>query len=127
MVMDPLLRKLEQYSLGPCLGDLYCGAYAQADDIRTIATSRDTLDKQISMVESFTESNALVLNANKCEVVVVLTTKTCTDVPICTVANHQLAPSTSSKCLGYWWSWDLSCEKAIDEALWKARCCFFFY
>ena len=127
MVMDPLLRKLEQCSLGPCLGDLYCGAYAHADDIRTIATSRDTLDKQISVVEYFTELNALVLNANKCEVVMVSNTKSRSDVPICTIANHLLAPSLSVKCLGHWWSWDLSSDKAIEEALGKARRCFFFY
>ena len=127
MVMDPLLRKLEQCSLGPCLGDLYCGAYAHADDIRTIATSRDTLDKQISVVEYFTELNALVLNANKCEVVMVSNTTSRSDVPICTIANHLLAPSLSVKCLGHWWSWDLSSDKAIEEALGKARRCFFFY
>ena len=53
MVMDPLLRKLEQHSLGLCLGDLYCGAYAHADDICTITTSRRTLVKQISVFEFF--------------------------------------------------------------------------
>ena len=50
MVMDPLLRELEHHSAGPCLRDLYCGAFAHADDIKTISTSRATLDKQISIV-----------------------------------------------------------------------------
>ena len=45
MVMDPLLRKLEQCSLGPCLGDLYCGAYAHADDIRTIVAGTHWINK----------------------------------------------------------------------------------
>ena len=52
MVMDSLLRELEHRSAGPCLRDLYCGAFAHADDIRAISTSRATLDKQISIVES---------------------------------------------------------------------------
>ena len=68
-----------------------------------------------------------MLNANKCEVVMVSNTKSRSDVPICTIANHLLAPSLSVKCLGHWWSWDLSSDKAIEEALGKARRCFFFY
>ena len=38
--------------MGPCIGGLYYGAFAHADDIRTISTSRDTLHEQISVVES---------------------------------------------------------------------------
>ena len=75
LVIDPFLRELERRSVGPCLRELYCGAFAHADDIRTISTSRDTLHEQISIVESFTTTNALVLNAQKCEVVVVSSTK----------------------------------------------------
>ena len=126
MIMDPLLKELERRSVGPCIGGLYCGAFAHADDIRTISTSRDTLHEQISIVESFTVTNALVLNAQKCEVVVVSPTKPA-DVSVCTVAGHQLVPSTSAKCLGHWWSWDLSSVKAINEAIGKARKCFFAY
>ena len=126
MIMDPLLKELERRSVGPCIGGLYCGAFAHADDIRTISTSRDTLHEQISVVESFTVTNALMLNAQKCEVVVVSPTKPA-DVSVCTVAGHQLVPSTSAKCLGHWWSWDLSSVKAINEAIGKARKCFFAY
>ena len=75
LVIDPLLRKLERRSVGPCLRKLYCGAFAHADDIQTISTSRDTLHEQISIVESFTKINVLVLNAQKCEVVVVSSKK----------------------------------------------------
>ena len=31
------------------------------------------------------------------------------------------------KCLGYWWSWDFSASKSIDENINKARRAFFFY
>jgi hypothetical protein len=31
------------------------------------------------------------------------------------------------KCLGHWWSWDLSADKAVDEAIKKARRAFFAF
>ncbi len=79
------------------------------------------------LVECFTMTNALVLNARKCEVVVVSSTKNA-DVPVCTYCGWSLfSPSTSAKCLGHWWSWDLSSDKAINEVIRKARKCFFAY
>ena len=104
--------KLEYCSVGPCLRDLYCGTFAPAD-IRTISTGKATLDEQISLVESFTATNALVLNVRKCEVVVVYATKP-TDDTLYTVSGHQLAPSTLAKCLGHWRLWDLSSDKAVN-------------
>ena len=41
--------------------------------------------------------------------------------------QHQLIPCESAKCLGYWWSWDLSSTKAIHEAIAKARHAFFYF
>ena len=70
-------------------------------------------------------TNALVLNAQKCEVVVSPTKPA--DVSVCTVVGHQPVPSTSARCLGHWRSWDLSSVKAINEAIGKARKCFFAY
>ena len=75
MVMDPLLGELKHRSVGPSLKELNCGAFVHADDIRTIFTSRDTLHEQISIVECFTTTNALVLDAQKCGDVVVSSTK----------------------------------------------------
>ena len=57
MIMDPLLKEFERRSVDPCIGGLYGGAFAHADDIQTISTSRDTLHEQISIVESFTVTN----------------------------------------------------------------------
>ena len=99
MVMDHFLRELEHLSAGPYLRDLYCSSFAHAEDIRTISTSRATLDEQISIVESFTATNALVLNARKCKVVVMSATKP-TDNTLCTMAGHQL--NCSAKCLDHW-------------------------
>ena len=50
-----------------------------------------------------------------------------TDDTLCTVAGHQLAPSASAKCLDHWQSWDLSSDRAVNEAITKARKCFFAY
>ena len=35
LVMDPLLKKLEENQLGPRVSGLYAGCFAHADDIRT--------------------------------------------------------------------------------------------
>ena len=59
----------------------------------------------------------------KCEVVVVSATKP-TDDALCTVAGHQLASSTSAKCLGHWWWWDLSSKPSMKQL---RRKCFFAY
>ena len=51
------------------------------------------------------------------------------DVAMCTVVGHQPVPSTSAtpcKCLGHWWSWGLSSDKAINGAIGKARKCLDF-
>ena len=43
LVMDPLLRCLESRGLGPSISDTYAGAFAHADDIRTVTTFLATL------------------------------------------------------------------------------------
>jgi hypothetical protein len=32
-----------------------------------------------------------------------------------------------AKCLGFWWSWDLSATRAVDEAIKRARRAFFTF
>ena len=126
LVMDPLLQGLEANRLGPSLHNTYLGAFAHADDIRTITSSRTTLQKQVEFVQKFCADNALTLNLSKCEVLTVSPTKPTQTSPICNLDDqHQLVPCESAKCLGYWWSWDLSSTKAIHEAISKARRGFF--
>ena len=43
LVMDPLLRELEHNSLGPSVYGTYAGAFAHADDIRTVTSSLPSL------------------------------------------------------------------------------------
>ena len=94
LIIDPLLKVLESNCLGPELNGHYFGAFAHCDDIRTICSSRDTLDKQITSVEKFVDDNALVLNASKCEVVVISASP---NTPICSVAKYPVIPSDSAK------------------------------
>ena len=47
--------------------------------------------------------------------------------PIAILGGKALIPHLNAKCLGYWWSWDLSASKAVDEAIKKARRAFFAF
>ena len=127
LVMDPLLRDLEQNKLGPSISGIYAGAYAHADDTRTITSSVSSLNQQVHMVQNFAKENALVLNPAKCEVLITSSTKPASQLPVCTLGDQPLFPQDSVKCLGYWWSWDLSTTKGVDEAIKKARRAFFSY
>ena len=47
--------------------------------------------------------------------------------PVCNLGGQALVPKDHAKCLGYWWSCDLSASKAIDEAIKKSRRAFFAF
>ncbi len=79
------------------------------------------------MVQNFAKENDLVLNPAKCEVLITSPTKPDSSLPVCTLDDQPLFPKECVKCLGYWWSWDLSATKAVDEAIKKARRTFFSY
>ena len=126
MIMDPLLRTLEQEKLGPVFSGLFGGGFAHADDIRTVSLSKDTLQKQVSLVEDFAMRNCLNLNETKCEVVVISSLKPSPE-SVCSLGSHPLPTKHSAKCLGFWWSWDLSADRSVDEAIAKARKSYFAY
>jgi len=67
------------------------------------------------------------LNPSKCEVVIIAPSRPTISTSICTLNDQPLLPKQNAKCLGFWWSWDLSATKAIDEAITKARRAFFAY
>ena len=50
-----LLRQLQASGLGLTINKDYAGGYMHADDIRTLATSEETLTRQIALVKTFTE------------------------------------------------------------------------
>ncbi len=66
--MDPLLRLLEESGLGLTVNGLYSGGYLHADDIRTLASGKDSLMRQIDLVKQFASENFLMLNVDKCEI-----------------------------------------------------------
>ena len=52
LVMDPLLRQLQASGLGLTINKYYAGGYMHADDIRTLATSEETLTRRIAVANS---------------------------------------------------------------------------
>ena len=68
-VMDPFLRQLQASGLGLSISNFYAGGFLHADDVRTLDSSRASLEAEATMVEKFAEQNFLSLNAGKCEVV----------------------------------------------------------
>ena len=66
LVMDPLLIQLKPMSCGLNISGLDVGAFAHADDIRSLTTNLSDCQKQISIVKS----NGFLLNAEECEAVI---------------------------------------------------------
>ncbi len=69
LIMDPLLHQLEASENGLSVNNFYAGGCAHADDIRTLASSEELLEAQISLVRNFCTANFLQLNVQKCEVI----------------------------------------------------------
>ena len=59
--MDPLLSLLENSGIGLSVNSLNAGGFIHADDIRTLASSSDSLQSQITVVEEFCKLNFLQL------------------------------------------------------------------
>ena len=72
LVMDLLLRELQASGLGLSINNFYAGGFLHADDVRTLTSSKESLEAQVAMVKEFTERNFLKLNVGKCEVVISL-------------------------------------------------------
>ena len=69
VVMDLLLRKMSQKSIGLSIHDVYVGSGGHADDICTIAANKSSLMSHVLLVRDFTENTCLNLNGAKCDVV----------------------------------------------------------
>ena len=72
-----------------------------ADDIRTVATSNDSLEKQVAVVRKFASENFLTQNVQKCEVVMFGTARGGV-APVCKVEGCVLPISDAGKCLRLW-------------------------
>ena len=112
LVMDPLLKQLQASGLGLSVNQYYAGGYLHADDIRTLATSEESLQQQVALVKAFADRSFLKLNISKCEIV---------------MFSRDLPAGDVRKCLGYWWKSDLLATKSVEEDILKARRAFFHY
>ena len=91
-----------------------------ADDIRTLATSEETLTRRIALVKTFAEENLLKLNTNKCKIVVFSRDRNFAP-PSCEVEGSEMPVGDVGKCLGYWWKGDLLATRSVDDNIKKAR------
>ena len=126
LVMDPLLKQLQTSGLGLSVNRYYAGGFLHADDIRTLATSEDSLQRQVGLVKAFAEENLLRLNVSKCEIVLFSQNRNIVP-PVCEAEGTVMPAGDVGKCLGYWWKGDLYATKSVDENIKKARRSFFHY
>ena len=126
LVLDPLLRELQRSGLGLSINNFYAGGFLHADDVRTLATSKESLEAQVALVKRFAEMNFLKLNVAKCEIVM-FSRGHSVEVPECEVDGSVLPAGDVGKCLGFWWKGDLLATRSVDENVKKARRAFFHY
>ena len=100
LVMDPLLRELQASGVGLSLKGYYDGDFLHADDVRTLATSEDSLRKQIDMVKSLLTQNLLMCqNVKLCDF---QRASSVAELPACEVYGAVMPAGDAGKCLGYW-------------------------
>ena len=122
LVMDPLLIELKSKSCGLNVFGLDVGAFAHADDIRSLATNLVDCQNQISTVEHFCNSKDLTLNADKCEAVIFHSPPSSNSI----ISEDFTIPlSRAARCLGAWWTPNLSRSHWIECNIKKARAAFF--
>ena len=123
LVMDPILLALKNKPCGLNICGLYLGAFCHADDIRTLASSKSDCSHHISSVEDFASSRGLKLSVEKCEAVI---SPSLRNAPLSLSGRDICIPVTNAaRCLGAWWTPDLSCSTWIDSNIKKARSAFF--
>ena len=104
LVIDPLLMSLENLALVSLwMSPMQVASYA--GDIRTVVSSRKSLEAQVALVERFTGENFLKLNSLKCEMVVFgrVQTKTVVNSRDNERCGSALQYSESSSCTATPW------------------------
>ena len=126
LVMDPLLRQLQASGVGLTVNNFYAGGFLHADDVRTLATSEESLQCQVALVKAFAEENLLKLNVSKCKIVLFSSHKGSAFL-VCEVEGSVIPAGDAGKCLGYWWRGDLLGSTSIDESIRNVRRAFFHF
>ena len=81
---------------------------------------------QATAIQDFLTKNFLQMNAQKCELVL-HSRGSVPENAQAEVGSATLTATTASKCLGIWWTSDLSPSKAITENISKAQKAFFSF
>ena len=126
VVIDSLLEKLEGANAGIALDGVYLGSLGHADDIRSLTCEPQSSSTQATIIDEFLAENFLQINTQKCELVLHSHGSAPKDVKV-EVGSTTLKPTTASKCLGVWWTSDLSPMKAITENISNTRKAFFSF
>ena len=125
--MDPLLKQLEASGVGLCVNSYYAGCFLHADDIRTIATSVQSLEFQTQEVSKFTTENFLQLNPSKCEIISFSRQVAVSQLDL-NIDGMSIQSSETAKCLGYIiWKGSFFSKPMIKSNISKARKAFFSY
>ena len=122
-IMDKLLENMTSEKCGLSVCGTFIGAAIHADDIRTCATTKQSIAKQNSIITRFTNSSCLNLNTQKLEVLQVGQKSNMSQS--LEIAGHMIPLSESVKCLEVWWQYNLSASHAVSENISKARKAFF--
>ena len=113
--------------MGLLINNFYAGGFLHADDNHTVATSPNSVEDQVTMVNTFARENFLQLNINKCEIVPFSHSNKSGQQSHCEVNCAVIPVRSEAKCLGYWWRNDLLASKSISENIGKARHSFFLH
>ena len=87
--------------MGLTVNKFYVGGFLRADDVRTLATSKESLQYQVAFVKAFPEENLLKLNVSKYEIIL-LSSQKGISFPVCEVEGSVMPAVDIGKCLGYW-------------------------
>ena len=96
------------------------GSLGHADDLRSVTPSLLSLEKQVDIIQSFTQANSLTLNLEKLELLVMSKAQ---KPPECTISLQEceISSSATATCLGVVWSYNLLPQAVIESNINKAR------
>ena len=125
LVIDSLLKNLDQTGRGlSILGLDICGS-AHADDLRTTSCDVTSAEAQGNCVAAFCDAEHLKVNSSKTKALSFINNPS-TSLTI-NIAGQLVASQPNALCLGVWLRDDLSPSKSVQENIAKARRAFFCF
>ena len=101
-----MLKNLKLEQAGLSIYGNFVGAAAHADDLRTIAASKCSVQEQVDIINKFTSRNHLKLNSSKTEIIKI--SYHCPTEDSISLASTNIDIISEAKCLGVWWKYNLS-------------------